>query len=287
MKVWVNGRLSEPDAARISPFDHGFTVGDGVFETCKVVGGEPFALTRHLRRLDRSAAGLGLPTIDHELVRTGIKELLAAEPDAGRLRITVTGGPGPLGSDRGDEGITLTLAVSPESAWEAATTVAVVPWVRNERSAVAGLKTTSYAENVVALDRAHRHDSSEAILANTLGQLCEGTGSNIFVVLDGEILTPSLAGGCLAGITRELVLEWCDARESALPLSALRDAQEAFLTSSTRDVQPIGQIVWNLDDGAIDGESGGELDVQALDVGPLTKQARATFVERAAATPDP
>jgi branched-chain amino acid aminotransferase len=287
MKVWVNGRLSEPDAARISPFDHGFTVGDGVFETCKVVGGEPFALTRHLRRLDRSAAGLGLPTIDHELVRTGIKELLAAEPDAGRLRITVTGGPGPLGSDRGDEGITLTLAVSPESAWEAATTVAVVPWVRNERSAVAGLKTTSYAENVVALDRAHRHDSSEAILANTLGQLCEGTGSNIFVVLDGEILTPSLAGGCLAGITRELVLEWCDARESALPLSALRDAQEAFLTSSTRDVQPIGQIVWNLDDGALDGESGGELDVQALDVGPLTKQARATFVERAAATPDP
>lgn len=283
MKVWVNGRLSEPDAARISPFDHGFTVGDGVFETCKVVGGEPFALTRHLRRLDRSAAGLGLPTIDHELVRTGIKELLAAEPDAGRLRITVTGGPGPLGSDRGDEGITLTLAVSPESAWEAATSVAVVPWVRNERSAVAGLKTTSYAENVVALDRAHRHDSSEAILANTVGDLCEGTGSNIFVVFDGQLLTPSLSGGCLAGITRELVLEWCGAQEAELPLASLRDVHEAFLTSSTRDVQPIRRIVWSVGQGA----EGGGADVQSLDVGPVTTRARAMFAERAAATLDP
>ncbi|MCJ7756023.1 MAG: aminotransferase class IV, partial [Thermoanaerobaculales bacterium] len=245
MKVWVNGTMSEPDHARISPLDHGFTVGDGVFETCKVTDREPFALTRHLHRLDRSAAGLGLRTPDHGVVRAGIDELLAAEPLAGRLRITVTGGPGPLGSDRGDAGTTLTLAVSPESAWELSTSVAVVPWVRNERSAVAGLKTTSYAENVVALDRAHEQDSSEAIFANTVGQLCEGTGSNIFVAVDGELLTPSLESGCLAGITRELVIEWCGAREAALPLEVLRDAQEAFLTSSTRDVQPIHRVMWD------------------------------------------
>ena len=275
MKVWVNGQLSEPDAARVSPFDHGFTVGDGVFETCKVTAGAPFALTRHLRRLDRSASGLGLPAPDHETVRTGIKELLDAEPLAGRLRITVTGGPGPLGSNRGDEGTTLTLAVSPESAWEPATSVAVVPWVRNERSAVAGLKTTSYAENVVALDRAHQHESSEAIFANTLGDLCEGTGSNLFVVIDDEIITPSLASGCLAGITRELVVEWCGATETTLPLTALHEVHEAFLTSSTRDVQPIRQIVW--EDGT----------PQALPVGPVTERARATFAERAASTPDP
>jgi branched-chain amino acid aminotransferase len=275
MKVWVNGSLLEPNAARISPFDHGFTVGDGVFETCKVADGEAFALTRHLRRLDRSASGLGLPTPDHEAIRAGIKELLAAEPQAGRLRITLTGGPGPLGSDRGDEGTTLTLAVSPESAWEPATSVAVVPWVRNERSAVAGLKTTSYAENVVALDRAHRLDSSEAILANTAGQLCEGTGSNIFIVVDGQLLTPSLASGCLAGITRELVLEWCGAREEDVALEGLRFVEEAFLTSSTRDVQPIRQIVWGPD------------DVQTLSVGSLTEDARRTFAERATTTPDP
>jgi branched-chain amino acid aminotransferase len=275
MKVWVNGSLLEPDAARISPFDHGFTVGDGVFETCKVADGEAFALTRHLRRLDRSASGLGLPTPDHEAIRAGIREVLAAEPEAGRLRITLTGGPGPLGSDRGDEGTTLTLAVSPESAWETATSVAVVPWVRNERSAVAGLKTTSYAENVVALDRAHRLDSSEAIFANTIGQLCEGTGSNIFIVVDGQLLTPSLASGCLAGITRDLVLEWCGAREEDVALEGLRFVEEAFLTSSTRDVQPIRQIVWGPD------------DVQTLSVGSLTEDARRTFAERATATPDP
>jgi branched-chain amino acid aminotransferase len=180
-----------------------------------------------------------------------------------------------LGSDRGDDGTTLTLAVSPESAWESSTSVAVVPWVRNERSAVAGLKTTSYAENVVALDLAHQQDASEAIFANTVGALCEGTGSNIFVVLDGELLTPSLESGCLAGITRELVVEWCGARETALPLDVLRDAQEAFLTSSTRDVQPINRVVWD------------PADAQLLKVGPVSELARSTFVERAASTPDP
>ncbi len=275
MKVWVNGRISAPDDARISPFDHGFTVGDGVFETCKVDAGQAFALTRHLLRLDRSAAGLGLPKPDHGVIRAGVAELLDTEPLAGRLRITLTGGPGPLGSDRGDSGTTLTLAVSPESAWEPSTSVAVIPWVRNERSAVAGLKTTSYAENVVALDRAHQLHSSEAIFANSVGDLCEGTGSNIFVVIDGELLTPSLAGGCLAGITRELVIEWCGAREAVLPLDALKDAQEAFLTSSTRDVQPIDRVVWD------------EAGAQSLKVGPVSERAGTTFVERAASTPDP
>ena len=275
MKVWVNGRVSEPDAARISPFDHGFTVGDGVFETCKIMDGEPFALTRHLRRLDRSALGLALPAPDHAMIRTGVADLLGAEPDAGRLRITVTGGPGPLGSDRGDEGCTVTLAVSPESQWELSTSVTVVPWVRNERSAVAGLKTTSYAENVVALDRAHGDGSSEAIFANSVGDLCEGTGSNIFVVIDGELLTPPLNSGCLAGITRELVIEWSGAREATLSLDDLRRADEAFLTSSTRDVQPIRQVVWP------DG------DKQSLAVGVVSERARDTFVERSASTIDP
>jgi branched-chain amino acid aminotransferase len=275
MKVWVNGEVIEPHAARISPFDHGFTVGDGVFETCKVIDGRAFALSRHLRRLDRSAAGLGLEAPDHGAVKAGIEALLNAEPDAGRLRITVTGGPGPLGSDRGDEGTTVTLAVSPESQWEPATSVTVVPWVRNERSAVAGLKTTSYAENVVALDRAHHDGSSEAIFANTAGDLCEGTGSNIFLVRGGELLTPPLTSGCLAGITRELVLEWTDAREATLSLDDLRRADEAFLTSSTRDVQPIHQVIWP------DGEE------QMVSVGAVGEKCREIFAERAASDVDP
>jgi len=272
VKVWVDGRLSEPEQARVSPLDHGFTVGDGVFETCKVVGGRPFALTRHLVRLAGSAKGLGLPAPDEGRVRDGVAELLAAEPDAGRLRITYTGGPGPLGSDRGDEGNTLVLAVSPGGTWEATTKVAVVPWVRNERSAVAGLKTTAYAENVVALEYAHARGGSEAIFANSVGALCEGTGSNIFCVIDGELLTPSLASGCLAGITRALVIEWCGAREDDLPLAALQRAEEVFLTSSTRDVQPVHAV----------GD-----DEVAQAPGPVTKRAVDLFASRAAADIDP
>ncbi|MFZ0322796.1 MAG: aminotransferase class IV [Actinomycetes bacterium] len=272
MKIWIDGVLSDAATARLSPFDHGFTVGDGVFETCKVVNGTAFALTRHLRRLSRSASGLGLPDPDHDVVRAAVAQTLAAEPSAGRLRITYTGGVGPLGSDRGDAGPTLVVAVAPEGVWETTTAVSTVPWTRNERSAVAGLKTTSYAENVVALERAHAEGSSEAIFANTVGQLCEGTGTNVFVVTDGRLLTPPLSSGCLAGITRELVLEWTDATEADLPLSALAAADEAFLTSSTRDVQSIGFV-----------------DGKALPSGPgpLTLQAAKIFAERSAQTPDP
>ena len=85
----------------------------------------------------------------------------------------------------------------------------MVPWVRNERSAVAGLKTTSYAENVVALAYAKERGAIEAVFANTRGELCEGTGSNVFVVRDGVVWTPPLDSGCLAGITRALAVEWC------------------------------------------------------------------------------
>ena len=272
MKIWVDGVLNQPGDSRVSPFDHGFTVGDGVFETCKVVDGVPFALTRHLRRLARSASGLALPTPDEGRVRAGIEELLAAEPDAGRLRITYTGGPGPLGSERGDEGTTLVLAASASGAWEPSTKVSLVPWTRNERSAVAGLKTTSYAENVVALAYARERGGSEAIFCNTRDELCEGTGSNLFVVVGGQVLTPPLDSGCLAGITRELVVEWTDVREAALPAEMLGRIEEAFLTSSTRDVQPIHAI----DDYVLPGIEGA-----------VTQQARKQFESTAAADLDP
>ena len=102
-----------------------------------------------------------------------------------------------------------------------------------------GLKTTSYAENAVALDWAKPRGYSEAVLANLAGDLCEGTGSNVFVVMDGQVYTPPLASGCLAGITRELVLEWTDVHEMQMPLDVLSSADEVFLVSSTRDVQPV------------------------------------------------
>lgn len=244
MRAWVNGRLLEdPTAPAVSVSDHGFTVGDGVFEAVKVVEGQPFALTRHLERLARSAAGLGLPPVDFDAVRGGVATVLDGLPlPLGRLRITYTGGVAPLGSGRGDAPATLVVVAAPMAAWEGPTAVATVPWPRNERGALAGLKTTSYAENVLALAYAAERDASEAVFANTAGSLCEGTGTNVFYVLEGELRTPTLASGCLAGVTRALVLEWCDVREVDEPVTVLGRAEEVFLVSTTRDVQAVRRV---------------------------------------------
>jgi branched-chain amino acid aminotransferase len=277
MKVWVDGAVVEADQARVSVFDHGLTVGDGVFETAKVVDGVPFALTRHLDRLASSASGLGLTPPADGALRDAVGAALAANADAVaagplRLRITLTGGTSPLGSDRGRAGPTLVVALAPLTAWAPTAKVVVVPWTRNERAATAGLKTTSYADNVVALAHAKEHGGTEAVLANTAGMLCEGTGSNVFLVLGGELVTPPLSSGCLAGVTRALVLEWTGAVERDVPLSALLEADEVFLTSSTRDVQAVHAV----------GD-----DIHPDAPGPATRQAAATFAERAAADVDP
>ncbi len=271
--VAIDGQLVDRDTASISAFDHGLTVGDGVFETLQVVRGSAFAVRRHLARLRHSLAGLGieLATDDDALAATMAEVVAANHLEAGRLRLTVTGGVSPLGSDRGSAGATVVVATAAMPRWEAATAVVTVPWPRNERSAVAGLKTTSYAENVVALDHAHQRGASEAIFANTKGQLCEGTGSNIFVATGGRLCTPPLHSGCLAGITRALVCELVDVEEVDLDLAVLDRVDEAFLTSSTRDVQPIASI---------DGRT-----LRAP--GPLTAAAAAAFADVLARDLDP
>ena len=277
MRVWVgDALLDDPGTPAISVLDHGLTVGDGVFETVKAVHGRPFALTRHLNRLSSSAKGLGLPEPDHDLVRTAVSTVLAEVRDPlVRIRITWTAGPAPLGSDRGDPadyaGPTLVVAVSDGVSRADSVAVATVPWPRNERGAVAGLKTTSYAENVVALADAHRRGASEAVFANTRGVLCEGTGSNIFYVLDGQVVTPTLSSGCLAGVTRALVIQWCDVVESDGPMEVLQQADEVFLAGTTRDVQPVHRV--------------DERDLGAA--GPLTQQVVETFARRAAENEDP
>ena len=282
--IWADGRLHAPADPIVTGVDHGLTVGDGVFETCAVYSGQAFALTRHLRRLARSAAGLGLPVPDEALVRDAVDEVLAAAGDAGRLRITFTGGPGPLGSHRDapqDQRPMLVVLAGPAPRAEVSRAVRV-PWVRNERSAVAGLKTTSYAENVVALAFAHRRGADEAVLANTVGELCEGTGSNVVVERGGELLTPALSAGCLAGVTRELLLEWgpqagIPAREAEpgeLPYEVLDDvlagAAHLTLTGSIRNVSPVVS-----------------LDEQDVAPGELSRAAAAMFQTRALDDLDP
>ncbi|MEU2157525.1 aminodeoxychorismate lyase [Streptomyces sp. NPDC019396] len=273
MRIWVNGGLRDAGTALVSVLDHGITVGDGVFETVKATEGRLFALTQHLDRLTRSARGLGLPDPDLDEVRRACDAVIEANPVAlGRLRITYTGGLSPLGSDRGDAGPTLVVALGESARRPDSTAVITVPWVRNERGALSGLKTTSYAENVVALARAHEQGASEALFANTVGQLCEGTGSNVFVVVDGHLHTPPLSSGCLAGITRALAVEWTGAQETELPLDVLDRAEEIFLTSTLRDVQAVHRV---------DGRTLSSVP------GPVTAKAMRIFEERAAADPDP
>ncbi|MDT0487150.1 MULTISPECIES: aminotransferase class IV [Streptomyces] len=273
MKIWLDGGLQDTETARVSVFDHGLTVGDGIFETLKTVDGRPFALTRHLDRLTLSARGLGLPDPDHDEIRRACAAVIEANPvPLGRLRITYTGGRGPLGSDRGEHGPTLVVALGESAPRPDSTAVITVPWTRNERGALTGLKTTSYAENVVALARARADGASEALFANTVGQLCEGTGSNVFVVLDGDIHTPPLASGCLAGITRALTVQWTGAKETDLPLDVLERADEVFLTSTLRDVQAVHRV----DARELPGAPG-----------PVTAKAMRIFEERAGHDLDP
>ena len=269
---WVAGQLVVPGTATVRADDHAVVVGDGVFETMKVVDGAAFALSRHLRRLDRSAAGLGLDEPDEDRIQAAVGEVLAAAPSAGLLRITWSSGAGPWGSGRGGGPGTLVVGTGPGNVWPPAERVHLVPWRRNEHGPLVGLKTTSYAENVMALTTAKRVGCSEALFANTAGHLCEGTGTNVFLVIEGVLVTPPLSSGCLAGVTRELVMELADVVERDIDPAEFGSADEAFLTSSTRDGSPIA---------AVDG-----VEMPAAP-GPVTAGLMAAFADLIVRTTDP
>ena len=266
-KVWLNDELVDAQKATVSVFDHGFTVGDGAFETLKVVNTQPVALTRHIKRLVHSLNTIGIEFDKEDLLKKAINEVISANKSLGevmRMRITYTSGVGPLGSDSTKDNFTLVVAVSPESIWPDTALVITVSDPRNDKSILAGSKTTSYAQNAALLSVAKKQGAHEAIMPNTKGELCEGTGSNIFVVKDGQVMTPPLSGGCLGGITRALVIKWFDVKEVDLPMSVLRDVDEAFLTSSTRDIQPIS----NIDDRVLNAP------------GPIASKMRKEFIEK-------
>jgi branched-chain amino acid aminotransferase len=274
--AYVNGQIVDESTAGIALFDHGLTVGDGVFETIAVRRGTALAASRHLDRLARSAAGMMLPAPDLPALRRAVAETVAANPaiELGALRVTYTSGPGTVGSTRAGGAATTIVTARELAPYPEVVDVVTVNWPRNERGALAGLKTTSYAENVMALAVAHRQGASEAVFANTVGHLCEGSGSNIFVVLGGRVVTPPLSSGCLAGITRGLILERleCDVEQRDVPLGELEEAEEAFLTSALRDVQPIGRI---------DGRP------LPFGPGPLTTTVARAYAALQAREPDP
>lgn len=269
--------MVEPDQATLAVDDHGLTTGDGAFETLIALDHPrrtAFAIRRHLERLHRSCEVLGIE-IAHtdDEIRDAIDACVITAPEAGVVRVTVTSGRGPLGSTRGvGPGTTVVIAGGGRPHYPDSTRVVVFPQPRNERGVMAGVKTSSYAENVVALRHAHQHNASEAIFGNIAGNLCEGTGSNIFWSDGHRLHTPPLESGCLAGITRSFVIENLDVSETDLPIERLGEVHEAFLTSSTRVVQSIAHVDRN--------------ELQAVG-GPMTREAADLLTHLMTTSPDP
>ncbi|SHE68057.1 branched-chain amino acid aminotransferase [Ferrithrix thermotolerans DSM 19514] len=276
MFAFVNGEVLDQREATISVFDHGLVTGDGVFETIAVYQGRPFALKRHLDRLSRSAKGLLLSPPDLDTVREATLSVVSkSDLRDGKVRITYTAGSSSLSSDRVDTKGTLVIACEPCSFGNGSkASVSVVPWKRNEHGALSGLKTTSYAENVLALSYAKERNAQEALFSNIANRLCEGTGSNVFVVWDDTVVTPPLSDGPLAGITRELVLEKIGGAEREIPMEVFSSSMisEVFLTSTIREVQAVVQI---------DGKPVGNGEI-----GPLTREFAKAFEELKQASSD-
>ncbi len=241
--IWLNGRLRPAGEAAVYSLDRGFTLGDGVFETLRAYGGKPFAVARHWKRLAHACetTGLPVPTCD-EFARVLNLTLAANNLPEARIRFTVTRGSDPDGLSP-----TIVCSISPATTFAAAEKVVTAPWTRNEKGALTGVKSVSYGENLMAIAYAKRENAAEAIFFNTRGELCEGATTNIFIVKGTDVFTPPLSSGCLAGVTRELVIELCrdhriNLSETPLTSHDLTTADEAFLTSSTREVQPVSHL---------------------------------------------
>jgi len=222
--------------------------GDGVFETMIAYNSVPFAFTRHYNRLKKSASAFGLKVPEFELLRDACIEVLKKNNSfPSRLRITITGGPSPLGSEKGNAEENIIIASSLAPTQPETSRVITVSYPRNQYGALAGLKTTSYGENVIALADAHSKGAREAIFGNVSGDLCEGTGSNIFVLHSQKLITPPISSGCLAGVTRSLVIEICNKLdipvfEENIKLDLLESVEFAFLTSTLREIQAIDSV---------------------------------------------
>jgi branched-chain amino acid aminotransferase len=232
MRVWLNGDLLDAEEAHISPLDRGFLLGEGVFETFRSYAGKLPTITEHLGRLASGCDVLGLEPPDTATLLAGVHSLLGEnELEDARLRITVTRR-------------TVLATANPLEPWPETATAVIAPWAHNEMSPLAGVKTTSRADTLMGGQYARQKGADEALFFNFAGNLCEATTANVFVVREGRVETPPLSAGCLPGITRGRVLKLCrklgvDAIETDISRRTLEEADERFLTSSTRGIQPL------------------------------------------------
>lgn len=252
--IWIDGHRVDASRAGISPLDRGFTLADGLFETMRAYSGTIFRLDAHLRRLASGAAVLGLPIPD-DVPRTVAAAASAVRnlgwPDAA-IRLTVSRGAGPRGlapAAGTQPTVVLTVhALPPREPLSARSVrVSTASARRNEFAATAGVKTLACVESVIAVARAHTVGDDDAIFLDTAGHVSEATASNVFVIAGSTLCTPPRECGVLLGITRAAVLELAAAiglaaREDVVAPRDLAGADEAFLTSSIREIAPIARV---------------------------------------------
>jgi branched-chain amino acid aminotransferase len=234
-----NGVLRPAGEAIVTASD-GLSVGRGLFETLAAYRGRPFLAAAHFARLRRGAEVLGIPCPADDLFLEAFASALSANgfTEAGktRLRLNV--------SSPADGSENWWVEATPPPSHPATARVVTGPFFRNERSPLAGFKTVNYGDNLVAQRHAHAAGADEALFANTRGEVCEGTWSNVFLLVEGRWMTPPPSSGCLPGVTRAVVLELfaeldLPVSESTLSIDGLDRVESAFLTSSLREIQPV------------------------------------------------
>jgi len=252
----VNGIVMPADEAKVSVLDNGFAFGDSVYEVVRTYNRSPFEPGRHFRRLRASASRLGfeVPLGDAELLAQIDALLLRSEPGESYVRIVVSRGVGDCSYDFSRIGTPTVVMVQkplpayPARHYEEGVRVAAVSVRRNHPRALdPAIKSSNLLNNILAVREAQARGCDESLLLNHDGFLAEGSSTNVFIVLEGALLTPPLSAGILAGITREVVLELAASlgtprHEKPLHLDALLGADEAFLTSTTREIVPIQKV---------------------------------------------
>lgn len=274
MKIYLNGEILSEKQATISPSDRGLLLGDGIFETMRAYNGRIFQIDAHLNRLMASADFLQIPIA---LSRDALSQALAATLDANHLsesdatlRLTLTRGAGSRGLDfppNPKPTLLISAALLLKTDFPPAKAL-IVNIRRNQYSPLFKIKSLNYLDNVLARHEAKSQGFDEALLCNTEGQLAEASAANLFIVKKDTLLTPPIEDGALPGVTRAIVFELASAlaipcQEKSLTLDDLAQADEAFLTNSIIEVQPLIQV--------------GEQTIGDGKIGPITAQIQRVY----------
>jgi branched-chain amino acid aminotransferase len=250
--IYLNGAILPADEARIDPFDRGFGLGDGLFETLRAYSGRPFRLADHLQRMAAAASALGIPLpVDGSTVAGIVTELLRVnglQHGDASIRITLSRGTGPRGlAPPKEPHPTLLIATAPYTPLPDLCTAVTVDIRRNEGSPLSRMKSLGALDNVLAAAMAAKRGADEAILSNNAGSIVCGARANLFALIGGRLVTPPVSDGVLPGIARRVVLEIAadlslPHEETSLRPADLLRAEEVLFTNSLFEIRSLSRL---------------------------------------------